>query len=158
RIPLHENYPLDEHALEIGLTKLARTSYFKSIHKENVHIQLDDAHRTADITIRFEEIGQQRASLVGGRAQFGSTLGLAYTIFDLLNQEELLSAKFENGPESLDLIINIAKESIFGTHNSLALSLFDNVLRPQFTHSVQRPFITTHNESVSIPWIYAITD
>ena len=158
RIPLREGYPLDEHALEIGLTKLARTGYFKSIHKENVHIHLDDARRTADITIRFEEIGQQRATLVGGRAQFGSTLGLAYTVFDLLNREELLSAKFEGGPESLDIVLGIAKEGIFGTRGSLALSLFDNVLRPRFTHGVQGPFMTTHSEGISVPWIYAITN
>ncbi len=158
RIPLSEGQPLDERALEIGLTKLARTGYFKPMRKENVHIQLDDSRRTADIQIRFEEIGQQRASLVGGRAQFGSTIGLAYTVFDLLNGEELLSAKLEGGPESLDLVLGIAKEGFFGTRGSLALSLFDNVLRPRFTHGVQGPFLTSHSEGINVPWIYAINN
>ena len=158
RIPLREGHPLDEHALEVGLAKLARTGYFKPIRRENIRIQLDDARRTADISIHLEEIGQQRASLVGGRGQFGSTLGLAYTVFDLLNCEELLSAKLEGGPESLDLVLGIAKEGIFGTRGSLAFSIFDNVIRPRFAHGVQGPFVTSHSEGVSIPWTYALTN
>src|SRR5205085_259098 len=36
RIPLREGHPLDEHALEAGLSKLARTGYFKPIRKESI--------------------------------------------------------------------------------------------------------------------------
>jgi outer membrane protein assembly complex protein YaeT len=158
RIPLGEGHPLDEHALEIGLSKLARTGYFKPIRKEDIHIQLDDIRHTADVTIRLQEIGQQRLTLDGGRAQFGSTLGIAYTLFDLLNHEELLSAKLDGGPESLQLLLGIAKEGIFGTRGSLAFSIFDNVIRPRFTHGVQGPFTTSHSEGINVPWTYALTN
>jgi outer membrane protein assembly complex protein YaeT len=158
RIPLREGHPLDERALEAGLTKLARTGYFKPIRKENVHIQLDDAHRAADITIRLEEIGQQRATLDGGHAQFGSTLGFAYTVFDFFGHEELLNAKLEGGPETLQIILGVAKEGIFGTRGSLAFSVFDNVLRPRFIHGVQGPFPASHSVGVNIPWTYAVTN
>jgi outer membrane protein assembly complex protein YaeT len=158
RIPLREGYPMDDRALEAGLTKLARTGYFKPIHKEDIHIQLDDSRRTADILIRLEEIGQQRATFSGGHAQFGSTLGLAYTVFDLFNREELLTAKFEGGPESLQFVLGIAKEGIFGTRGSLALSIFNNVLRPRFTRGVQGPFFTSHTDGISLPYTYALTN
>lgn len=158
RIPLGEGHPLDEHALEIGLTRLARTGYFKPILKEDIHIQLDDIRHTADVTIRLQEIGQQRITFEGGRAQFGSTLGIAYTLFDLLNHEELITAKLDGGPESLQLLLGIAKEGIFGTRGSLAFSIFDNVIRPRFTHGVQGPFTTSHSEGINVPWTYALTN
>jgi outer membrane protein assembly complex protein YaeT len=158
RIPLREGHPLDEHALETGLTKLARTGYFKPIRKGNIHIRLDDTRHTADISIHLEEIGQRRVTFDGGRAQFGSTLGLAFTLFDLFNHEELLTAKFEGGPESLQLFLGIAKEGIFGTRGSLAFAIFDNVIRPRFTHGVQGPFITSRSEGINIPWSYALTN
>jgi outer membrane protein assembly complex protein YaeT len=158
RLVLREGYPLDEHALELGLTKLARTGYFKPIRKENIHIRLDDTRHTADVAVRLEEIGQQRVTFDGGRAQFGSTLGLAYTVFDLLNHEELLTAKLEGGPESVHLLLGIAKEGIFGTRGSLALSLFDNVIRPRFTHAVQGPFTTSRSAGIYVPWTYALSN
>ena len=157
RILLHEGRPLDEHALESGLTKLARTGYFKPIHKENIQIHLDEACHTADVSIRLEEIGQQRVTFDGGRAQFGSTLGLAYTVFDLLNHEELLSAKLEGGPESLQLLLGIAKDGIFGTRSSLAFSIFNNVIRPRLVHGVQGPFTTSRTEGINVPWAYSLT-
>ncbi len=158
RIPLGEGYPLDEHALEVGLRKLARTGYFKPIRRENIQIRLDDGRHTADVSIRLEEIGQQRVTFDGGRAQFGSTLGLAYTVFDLLDHEELLTARLEGGPESLQLLLGIAKEGIFGTRGSLAFSIFDNVIRPRFRHGVQGPFLHSRSEGISVPWTYALTD
>ena len=158
RIPLREGHPLDEHALEAGLTKLARTGYFKPIRKENVYIQLDDIHHTADVSIHLEEIGLQRVSFDGGRAQFGSTVGLAYTVFDLFNREELLTAKFDGGPETLQLLLGIAKEGIFGTRGSLAFTVFDNVIRPRFVHGVQGPFTTSRSEGLNVPWTYSLTN
>lgn len=158
RIPLREGHSLDEHALEIGLSKLARTGYFKPIRKEDIHIQLDEVGHTADVTIRFQEIGQQRLVFDGGRAQFGSTLGIAYTVFDLLNHEELLTANLEGGPESLELLLGIAKEGIFGTRGSLAFSIFDNVIRPRFMHGVQGPFTTSRSQGINVPWTYALTN
>ena len=158
RISLREGYPLDERALELGLTKLARTGYFKPIRKQDIHIQLDEAHHTADVAIRLEEIGQQRVTFDGGRAQFGSTLGLAYTVFDLFSHEELLSAKLDGGPESLQLLLGIAKDGIFGTRSSIAFSIFKNVIRPRFTHGVQGPFTNSRTEGINIPWTQALTN
>jgi len=158
RVPLREGHPLDEHALEIGLTKLARTGYFKPIRKENIHIQLDEARHTAEVTTRLDEIGQQRVTFDGGRARFGSTLGLAYTVFDLFSHEELLSARLDGGPESLQLLLGIAKDGIFGTRSSLAFSIFNNVIRPRFTHGVQGPFTTSRTEGINVPWIYSLTN
>jgi outer membrane protein insertion porin family len=158
RILLREGQPVDDGTLEAGLTRLARTGYFKPIRKEDIRIQFDEARRIADVTIRLEEIGQQRASLVGGHAQFGSTLGLAYTVFDLLNREELLSAQFEAGPETLQIVLGIAKEGIFGTRGSLALSVFNNVLRSRFQHGAQGPFFTSRSEGLTIPWTYPLSN
>jgi outer membrane protein assembly complex protein YaeT len=158
RILLREGRPLDERALEIGLRKLARTGYFKPMRKEDIHIHLDDIRHAADVSIHLEEIGQQRVIFDGGRAQFGSTLGLAYTVFNLLNHEELLTSKFEGGPEGVQLLLGIAKEGVFGTRGSLAFSIFDNVIRTRFTHGVQGPFTTSHTEGISVPWTYALTN
>ncbi|HEY6266625.1 MAG TPA: POTRA domain-containing protein [Candidatus Acidoferrum sp.] len=158
RIPLQEGRPVDDRALQAGLARLARTGYFKPIHREDIHVQMDEATRTAHISIRVEEIGQQRASLIGGHGQFGSTLGIAYTVFDLLNREELLSTQLEGGPESLDVMLSLAKEGIFGTRASLAFSVFNNVIRPRFTKSVQGPFFTSHGEGINIPWSYPLSN
>ncbi len=145
RILLREGRPINERALEAGLLRLARTGYFKPIRKEDIRVQLDDANHTANVSIHLEEIGQQRASLAGGSGQFGSTLGIAYTVFDLLNREELLSAQLEGGPETLQVLLGIAKEGIFGTRASLAFSVFSNVIRPRFARSAQGPFFSSHN-------------
>jgi outer membrane protein assembly complex protein YaeT len=158
KILLREGRPVDERALEAGLARIARTGYFKPIHREDIHVQLDEASHTANVTIHMEEIGQQRASLVGGQGQFGSTLGIAYTVFDLLNREELLSAKLEGGPETVQIMLGIAKEGIFGTRGSLAFSIFNNVIRPQFASKAQGPFFTTRSEGFSIPWTYPLTN
>jgi len=158
KILLREGHPVDERALEAGLARIARTGYFKPIHREDVHVRLDETTHTASVIIHVEEIGQQRASLDGGQGQFGSTLGIAYTVFDLLNREELISTKLEGGPETVQIMVGIAKEGIFGTRGSLALSIFNNVIRPRFASSAQGPFFTTRSEGFSIPWTYPVTN
>jgi len=158
RILLREGHAVDEPALEAGLLRLARTGYFKPIHKEDIHFQLDESTHTAKVSIRLREIGQQRATLSGGTGQFGSTLGIAYTVFDLLNREELLSAQMDGGPESLQIALGLAKEGIFGTRASLAFSIFNNVVRPRFATSAKGPFFTSHTEGISIPWTYPLSD
>lgn len=158
RILLREGRPVDERALEAGLLRLARTGYFKPIRKEDIHVQLDEAAHTANVSIRLQEIGQQRATLSGGTGQFGSTLGIAYTVFDLLNREELLSAQLDGGPESLQIALSLAKEGIFGTRASLAFSVFNNVIRPRFATSAKGPFFTSRTGGISIPWTYPLTD
>ena len=158
RILLREGHPVDERALEAGLRRLARTGYFKPIRKEDIHVQLDEATHTANVSIHIQEIGRQRASFSGGPGQFGSTLGLAYTIFDLLNCEELLSAQFDAGPETLQVALGLAKEGIFGTRASLAISVFNNVIRPRLAASAKGPFFTSRTEGISIPLTYPLTD
>jgi outer membrane protein assembly complex protein YaeT len=158
RIPLREGQPVDDRALQAGLARLARTGYFKPIRREDIHVQMEEQTHTADISIRVEEIGQQRASLIGGHGQFGNTLGIAYTVFDLLNGEELLSTQLEGGPESLDVMLSLAKEGIFGTRASLAFSVFDNLIRPRFAKGVQGPFFTSHSEGIHIPWTYPLSN
>jgi outer membrane protein insertion porin family len=158
RIPLREGRPVDDRALQAGLARLARTGYFKPIRREDIHVQMEEQTHTATISIRVEEIGQQRASLNGGHGQFGSTLGIAYTVFDLLNREELLSTQLEGGPESLDVLFSLAKESVFGTRASLAFSVFNNLIRPRFAKSAQGPFFTSHSEGINIPWTYALSN
>jgi len=157
RILLREGRPIDERALEAGLLRLARTGYFKPIRKEDIHVRLDEATHTANVSIHVEEIGQQRASLVGGTGQFGSTLGIAYTVFDLLNREELLSAQLDGGPESLQITLGLAREGIFGTRASLAFSVFNNVIRPRFARGAQGPFFSSHTEGINVPWTYPLT-
>jgi outer membrane protein insertion porin family len=158
RILLREGHPIDEHALEAGLLRLARTGYFKPIRKEDIRVQPDEATRTANVTIRLQEIGQQRATLAGGTGQFGSTLGVVYTVFDLLNREELLSAQLDGGPETLQVMLGIAKEGIFGTRASLAFSVFNNVIRPRFASSAKGPFFSSRSEGINVPWAYPLTN
>ena len=158
RIPLREGRPVDDRALEAGLARIARTGYFKPIRKEDIHVQMDDTTHMANVSIRVEEAGQQRASLIGGHAQFGSTLGIAYTVFDLMNREELLSAQLEGGPESLQVMLGLAKEGLFGTRASLAFSVFNNVIRPRFASSARGPFFNSHSEGIIVPWSYAINN
>jgi outer membrane protein assembly complex protein YaeT len=158
RISLQEGRPLDDHALEAGLARLARTGYFRPIHKENIHVQTDETARTADVTIRLQEIGRQRVSFSGSRGQFGSTLGLAYTVFDLFQRDELLASQLDAGPESLQLMLGLAKEGFLGSRGSLALSVFNTVLRPRFTSSIKGPFYTSETEGLNAGWTYTVTN
>src|SRR5258708_19155033 len=119
---------------------------------------MDDVTHTASISIQVKEIGQQRASLVGGSGQFGSTIGIIYTVFDLLSREELLASQLEGGPESLQIMLGLAKEGIFGTRGSLAFSGFNNVIRPQFARSAQGPFFSSRSQGIAIPWTYPLNN
>jgi outer membrane protein assembly complex protein YaeT len=157
RVGVKEGAPLDERALEAGLRRLARTGYFKPIKKEDIHIEPDDVARSVDVTIRVEELGQQRVSLVGGRGQFGSTLGIAYSLFNILDREELLTSKIEGGPEALELALGFAKEGFLGSRGSLALSVFNTFLRPRLTGSVKGPFFRQRSEGISADYNYALT-
>ena len=158
RILLKEGAPLDDRLLEAGLARLARTGYFKPVKKEDVHVQPNEANHTADVTIRIEQLGQQRASLVGGRGQFGSTLGVAYTVFNLLDREELLSSRIEGGPETLQLAIGFAKEGFLGSRGSLALSVFDTILRPRFSGSAKGPFLKQQSEGIEASSSYMLSN
>lgn len=157
RIGLKEGAPLDQRALEAGLARLTRTGYFKPIKKEDIRIEPNESARTVDVTIRVEELGKQRFSMMGGRGQFGSTLGIAYTLFNLFDRDELLTSKIEGGPEILELALGFAKEGFLGSRGSLALSLFNTFVRPRLTGSVKGPFFGMRTEGVSADYSYALT-
>ena len=158
RIPLQEGRPLDDYALETGLARLTRTGYFRPVRKKDIHVLIDEAAHTADVSIHLQEVGQQRVSFSGSRAQFGSTLGLAYTVFDLFQRDELLASQIDAGPESLQLMLGLAKQGFLGSRGSLALSVFNNVMRPRFASSVKGPFYTSQSEGVNLGWTYAVTN
>jgi len=158
RILLQEGRTFDDRALEAGLTRLARTGYFRPIHKEDIHIETDEIAHAADVTVHLHEIGQQRVSFSGSQGQFGSTLGIAYTIFDLFQREELLASQIDGGPESLQLLLGIAKDGVLSSRGSLALSVFNNILRPRFVKSVKGPFFTSQSEGLNAGWSYAATN
>jgi outer membrane protein assembly complex protein YaeT len=158
RIPLSEGQPLDEYALEAGLARLARTGYFQPFKKEDIQIETHEAGRTADVTIHVHEKGKQRITFSGGRQQFGSTLGVAYTVFNLLGLDEFLSTQIDGGPETLQLAIGLAKEGFLGSRGTLALSVFDTFLRPRLTPGVQGPFQRSQTEGVNLGWSYAVSD
>jgi outer membrane protein insertion porin family len=158
RIPQNEGQPLDEYAIEAGLARLARTGYFQTFKKEDVQIETHEAGRTADVTIHLHEKGKQRITFSGGRQQFGSSLGIAYTVFNLLGLDEFLSTQLDGGPESLQLAIGLAKEGFLGSRGTLALSVFDTFLRPRLTPGVQGPFQRSQTEGVNLGWTYAASD
>ena len=158
RIGLQEGQPFDEHALEAGLTRIAKTGYFRQIKKEHIRVETNEVSHTAEVAIRVSEAGRQRTSFSGGRGQFGSTLGIAYTLFDLLQREELLSAQLDGGPESLQIVLGLVMEGLLGSRSSLAISVFDNVLRPRLTGSVKGPFYTSQSQGLDAGWSYALTN
>ena len=157
RIVLKEGAPLDERALEAGLARLGRTGYFKPIKKEDVRVDTNDVAHTADVKIHIEELGKQRISLAGGRGQFGSTLGIAYMLYNVLDREELVSSRIEGGPETVQLALSFAKEGFLGSRGTLALSVFNTILRPMLTGTVKGPFFDQHTEGISADWSYALT-
>jgi Outer membrane protein/protective antigen OMA87 len=131
RILLREGDLLDFDKLQRGLDNLARGGFIRPVERRDIDLKLDEEKRTAELTIRIEEIGRQRISLLGGAGSFSSTLGIAYNLFDFFGGEELITGHFEGGPESLQALLGIAREGIFGSNLTLGLSLFHNVLRPR---------------------------
>lgn len=158
RVPVSEGQPLDEYAIEAGLARLARTGYFQPFKKEDVQINTHAADHTADVIIHVHEKGKQRITFSGGRQQFGSTAGVAYTVFNLLGLDEFLSTQFDGGPESLQLAIGFAKEGFLGSRGTLALSAFDTFLRPRLTPGVQGPFQRSQSQGVNLGWTYAASN
>ena len=158
RVLLSEGQPLDEYAIEAGLARLARTGYFQPFKKEDVQINAHEADHTADVTIHVHEKGKQRITFSGGRQQFGSTAGIAYSVFNLLGLDEFLSTQLDGGPESLQLAIGFAKEGFLGSRGTLALSAFDIFLRPRLTPGVQGPFQRSQSQGINLGWTYAASD
>jgi outer membrane protein assembly complex protein YaeT len=157
RIGVQEGEALNDRTLEAGLQRLARTGYFKPIKKPDIQVLPNDVTHTLDVVIHIEELGKQRVSLVGGRGQFGSTLGMAYSLFNILDREELLTSKIEGGPETLELALSFAKEGFLGSRGSLALSVFNTFLRPRLAGGVQGPFYKQRTEGVTADSSYSLS-
>jgi outer membrane protein assembly complex protein YaeT len=158
RIGLEEAQPLDEYALEAGLARIAQTGYFQPFKKQDVRIETHDPERTADVTIHVHEKGRQRTTFSGGREQFGSTLGIAYTVYNLLGMDEFLATQIDGGPQTLQLAASLAMEGFLGSRATLALSVFDMFLRPRFTGGVQAPFERTRTAGTNVAWSYAASE
>jgi outer membrane protein assembly complex protein YaeT len=158
RIGLREGQILDEYELEGGLARIAQTGYFQPFKKEDVRIETRDVTHTADVTVHVHEKGRQRTAFSGGREQFGSTLGIAYTVFNLLGMDEFLSTQLDGGPQSLQLAIGLAMEGFLGSRGTLALSVFDTFVRPHLTTGIRAPFERSHNEGMQTGWSFAASD
>ena len=48
-------------------------------------------------------------------------------------------------------------EGFLGSRSSLAISMFDNVLRPRFASSVKGPFYNSQSEGFNTGWSYPLT-
>lgn len=147
RVLLREGDPFDAEKLERGLTQLVHAGFIRPVRREDLQVRPDSETRTVDLTIRVEEIGRQRISLVGGSSTLGSTAGLVYNVFDLFGVEELITTQLEGGPGTLHTVLGIAKEGLFGTRASLGLSLFHNVIRPHLPSTTRRDHPFTSRSS-----------
>jgi outer membrane protein assembly complex protein YaeT len=158
RIGLNEGQPLDEYALQAGMARIERTGYFQPVKNEDIQIKTDEAEGLSDVSIQLHEKGKQRLAFSGGPGQFGSTLGIAYTVFNLLGLDEFLSTQLDGGPESLQLAINLTKEGFLGSRGTLALSVLDTLLLPRLTAGARPPFERAQTKSVTAGWNYAVSD
>lgn len=147
RIGLKEGEPFDPDKIEQGLERLARGGFVKPPTRRDVHVNFDATARTADIAIRFEEIGRQRISLTGGASGQASTIGIVYNVFNLFGGEELLTAHLEGGPESVNVLLGVAKDGLFGTRASLGMSVFRNVVRPRVQTAAGRQRLFTSSSA-----------
>jgi len=158
RIALQEGESFDPRKLERGLERLARSGFVKPATPRDVRVRLDESARAADITIRFEEIGRQRVSLVGGVSGQANTLGVVYNLFNLFGGEELLTTHLEGGPESVNLLLGVAKEGLFGTRVSMGLSVYRNIIRPRVQAAAGRQRLFTSSSSgFGLAWDYPLT-
>ena len=156
-IPLREGEPFDPEKLRTGLERLARTGYVSSFKPEDVHVQFDEVDRNVEVSIRVTEVGQQKISLIGGWSNLGSTIGAAYSVFNLLGGQELIDSHIEGGPDSLHLAVRIAEEGLFGSRVSASLTVFQDVLRPHLPGVLgNRHFLSTRSSGFGVGWGYPV--
>jgi outer membrane protein assembly complex protein YaeT len=156
-IPVREGEPFDPKKLELGLQRLARTGYIRPLKSQDVHLQFDEAHHSVDASIRVTEIGEQKISLVGGRSNLGNTIGIAYSVFNLLGGEELISSQIEGGPDSLHLALILTEQAILGSRASLSFTVFQNVIRPRLPGAPgNQHFLTSHSRGLGVGLGYPV--
>lgn len=146
-IALHEGDAFDAEKIAAGLEQLSRAGYIRAPRREDLSVRLDETRHTADVAVRVAELGRQKISLVGGHAGLGSTAGIVYNVFDLLGGEDLLAVHLERGPDSLQAVLNVAQEAVFGTRVSLGLSAFQNIVRPNLPYAGRRRHLFTSRSS-----------
>jgi outer membrane protein insertion porin family len=137
---LLEGEVFDPEKLERSLAKLARHGFVRPVGRNNLEVTFDDELRTAQIRIKVEELGRQRISLIGSQAMSRSTMGLAYSVFNLLGGDEFLMAQWEGGPERVEFLLGAAKEGIFGSPASAGISLLGTIFRPALGGRRERLF------------------
>jgi outer membrane protein insertion porin family len=158
RIGLEEGKPFDFLRLERGLAAMAAAGFIRPAAEDDVRVTPVDDGRAVDLAIRVEEIGRQRVSLVGGAGQLGSTVGVAYQLFNLLGGEEMLAGRIEGGPESLQTVLGLTQDALFGTRISFGIALSRTVLRPAvLTLAGREPLFTTRTDSLGLAAGYPLT-
>jgi outer membrane protein insertion porin family len=155
RILLAEGEAFDPEKLERGVAQLTRAGFIRPIRQQDIRAQFDEKEHFVDLCIRVQEIGRQRISLGGGHSGMGGTLGLVYNVFDLLGGEELITTHLEGGPESLQILLGVAKEGVFGTKIGLGLSVYQNVVKPALAGH-QRLF-TSSSSGLGANWSYPLS-
>jgi len=158
QIGVKEGSVFDEHTLAAGLARLAHKPYFRPIKKEDVRIEVNETDHTLDLTIHLQEMGRQNVVFSGGREQFGSTFGIAYTVFNMLRFDELLSAQFDGAPGSFQMALGLAMEGFLGSGGALAFSVFNSFVRPRLAESTQGPFLRTQTQGVNVGWTYPVSN
>lgn len=138
RLGLAEGELYQAEKLRAGLAAIARDGFVKPVRPEDV-VSTRVSAEELDLSIRVGEAGRQRVSLVGG----ASTVGLAYNLFNLLGGEELLTGHLEGGPQSLQIMLYLARRGLLQNRAALGFSLFHNLLRPQLPGSRGRRLFTS---------------
>jgi outer membrane protein assembly complex protein YaeT len=157
-VPLREGEPFDPEKLRLGLERLVRTGYVRSFKPEDIHELWDEADHRVDVSIRVTEVGQQKISLVGGWNSLGGTMGIAYSIFNLLGGQELIDSHIEGGPDSLHLALRIAEEGLFGSRVSVSLTVFQDFVRPHLPGVLDnRHFLETRSSGFNVGWGFPLT-
>ncbi|MGH9860277.1 MAG: POTRA domain-containing protein, partial [Candidatus Acidiferrales bacterium] len=153
RVRIAEGDPFDETKLEQGLARLADSGFIERATPQSVRLTWDHEKRTVDVHVTVEEIGRQRISFTGGAAGWGSTVGIAYNLFDFFGGEELITGHLEGGPASLFTAVQIAREGLFGWRAGAALSFYNSVLRPHMPGSAGRErLFSAHSLGVTQSW------
>jgi len=124
---LLEGDAFDPQKARVGLRRLTRTATSPLETRKTSAFNLM-RHTHGDASIHVTEIASRKISLIGGRSNLGEYIGIAYTVFNLLGGEELISSEIDGSGQSA-LALTLAEESLFGSRASLSFTVFQNVLR-----------------------------
>ncbi|MBI3405042.1 MAG: BamA/TamA family outer membrane protein [Acidobacteria bacterium] len=158
-LSMKEGDAFDEERLERGLLRLARGGWVHRPERSDLELRFDEAAHAVDLRIHIREIGQQRISLIGSAIGSGSTLGLAWTAFNLFGGQELIATHIEGGPENVRAVVSVVSEGLFGNRATLGLSLFRNIIRPRLPGAAKgQHLFTSRSTGLEMAGIYAHTE